>query len=214
MALDLKHWLLSHALWVVAVGVAFIGYRSYIAEHDARLLADQKVAVAEQQVKALQTNIDQNNAAIASLQQQMSQRDAQNAQIISKLVAQQKAAVTPSQQVAVLQTTAKLPEPIVSIAGTPDWKLPASDVQPLFQAITDGQIAGTNLAACQSDLTDEKQIEAKDQSTIADQKQQLDLKDTEIATLKKKPGFWHRVSGTLKLVGIGIGIGVGIAGHL
>lgn len=211
MALDIKHFILSHAIWVVAVIVGVIGIHSYLGEHDARLAAEAKIKVDESQVQTLQQSIAQNNQAIASLQQQMQQRDAANAQLIASLIKAKQQATTPPQQVAVLQSEAKLPEPIVSLPNSPDWRLPAVDVEPLFSQVNSGLQAQATLSTCQSDLTDEKAIEAKDQSTIADQTQQIKLKNDEIATLKKPKKFWSRVATTLKQVGIGFGIGIAVA---
>lgn len=214
MALDWKHFLLSHIAWVILVGVGLVGVKTYLAEHDARLLAEQKVAVAEQQVKVLQTDIQANVAAVAALQTQMQQRDQQNATIIAQLLKAKQQAVTPPQQVSVLQTEAKLPEPIVSIPNTPDWRLPQADVKPLFDSVTDGQLAVQSNTVCQADLKDQKAITAKDEGTIADQVKQIGLKDEEIKVLKKKPGFWKRVTGVAKAVGVGVGIGLLLGHHI
>jgi hypothetical protein len=48
----------------------------------------------------------------------MQNRDAANAQVIANLAKQKAAAVTPPHQVQVLQTEAKLPEPITSIPNS------------------------------------------------------------------------------------------------
>lgn len=215
MLLDtLKTFAMHHLPWIVLVVVGGIGVRAYMAEHDAHLLADQKVAVAEQQVKQLQVSIDQNNQAILSLQAQMNTRDQQNAAVIQQLLKQKAAAVTPPQQVVAVQTIAKLPAPIESIPNTPDWRLPGIDVQPLFNVVADGEMAITNLKTCQSDLTDQKTISATKDKTITDQTQQIGLKDQEIAVLKKPKGFWKSFAHDLKSVGIGIGVGLTVAKFL
>jgi Tfp pilus assembly protein FimV len=208
MTLDIKHWILSHLVWVVGVAVALYGFHTWSAEHDARLKAEATIKQDESQVATLQQAITQNNQTVAQLQQQMAARDAQNANIIASLVKAKAQAVTPPQQVTVLQTEAKLPEPIVSIPNTSDWRLPSADVAPLFEAVTDGAAATANLQTCTDDLTDEKNIVATDTKTIGDQTQQIGLKDNEIAALKAKPKFWHRVGSDLKKVGIGVGIGM------
>ena len=187
-----------HLIWVVAVAISIVGVHAWLGEHDARLAAEAKIKVDESQVQVLQQSIAQNNQAIASLQQQMQQRDAANAQLIATLVKQRQAATTPPQQVAVLQSEAKLPEPITSLPNSPDWKLPAVDVAPLFSQVNSGLQAQAALSTCQGDLTDQKAITAKDDSTIADQTKQIALKQDEIQSLKKKPSFWKRVGSTLK----------------
>ena len=56
---------------------------------------------------------------------------------------------------------------------------PAEDVLPLFDALVQGKEAEVNNAACQIDLTNEKQI--------------VQDKNAEITALKKKPSFWSRI---------------------
>jgi len=209
----LRTFLMHHLPWVILVLIGGIGIHAYMQEHDQRLFAEQKIAVDEQQVKVLQDSINANNQAIASLQSQIQQRDAANARVIDSLLKAKQQAVTPQQQVTTLQTEAKLPEPIVSISGTPDFKLPLADVQPLFSAISDGQMAIANLTTCQADLTDQKQINAKQTDTITDQTKQLAAKDDQIKILSKKPKFWTRVGDTMRKVGIGIGIGAVLGAH-
>lgn len=209
----IRTFAVHHIPWIILVIVGGIGIHSYMQEHDSRLIAEQRVAVDEQQVKTLQTSIEQNNQAIASLQQQMQQRDQQNAQVIAQLLKAKQQAVTPPQQVQVLQTEAKLPEPIVSIPNTQDWKLPQADVAPLFQAVNDGQIGIANNTTCQADLTDQKSINGKQGDTITSQTKQIALKDDEIKTLKQPKKFWSRFKTNLKQIAISAAVGYFLGGH-
>ncbi len=201
----IQTFLQHHLPWVIIVVAIAVGGTTWLHEHDARLAAEAKIKVDESQVQVLQQSIAQNNQAIASLQQQMQQRDAANAQLIATLVKQRQAATTPPQQVAVLQSEAKLPEPITSLPNSPDWKLPAVDVAPLFSQVNDGLQAQAALSTCQGDLTDQKAITAKDDSTIADQTKQIALKQDEINAIKHPKGFWKRFGHDLKLVAITAG---------
>jgi alkylated DNA nucleotide flippase Atl1 len=209
--LGISHFVLSHIPWVVLVVCAVIGFYSWRGEHDGRLIAEAKVKADEQQVQVLQTNIAQNNQAIASLQQQMEQRDAVSAKQIANLVGLVQKVQTVSQAVAALPQVSTLPV-APTIQADNSVVFPSADVLPLFQQLADGATCKISLATAQADLTSEKAIEAKDESTIADMTKQIALKDDEIKTLKKPKGFWKRVGGTLKSVGIGIGIGVAL-GH-
>lgn len=208
----IRTFCLHHLPWVLIVGALVIGGHLWQQEHDQRLISDQKVAADEQQVKTLQTSIQQNIAIEAQLQASMAQRDAQNAVVIQQLLKQKQQAVTPVQQIAALQTDIKLPVPITSIPGTESWTLPGADIQPLFSAVSDGLVAVAGLTTCQSDLTDEKTIAATNLDNFNKQVAITGQKDDEIKQLKKPKSFWHRVVGTLKDFGIGVGVGLAL-GH-
>jgi hypothetical protein len=212
MTFDWKHFLLSHLAWVILVGVGLVGIHAYQQEHDARLLADQKVAVAEQQVKTLQTDIQANNQAIAQLQEQQNARDAAAAKQIATLTQLVSKTQTTAQAAQALPQVANLP--VAPTVGTDSSVvIPAPDVLPLFQQLAQGKQDAISVVQLTADLNDEKAIVAKDESTISDQTKQIALKDEEIVALKKPKSFWHRVGGTLKSVGIGIGIGLALS-HL
>jgi len=211
MTFDWKHFLLSHLAWVILVGVGLVGIHAYQQEHDARLLADQKVAVAEQQVKTLQTDIAANNQAIAVLQQQQEARDAAAAKQIASLTALVQKVQTTAQAAQSLPQVVNLPVAPITQSDS-SVVIPAPDVLPLFQQLAQGKQDAIAVVQLTADLKDEKAIVAKDDATIADQTKQIALKDDEIKVLKKPKSFWHRVGGTLKSVGIGVGIGLAL-GH-
>lgn len=183
--LDWRHWILSHLVWIVAVSIALVLGHSYLAEHDARLQADAQIKLSEANIKTLTDQIAANDAAAA-----------QKTQTIVKIVHD---AVTPAQQIAAIPqlSDVTLNARIVPSLVPSDPPQVAVDLAPLVAELGQCKQDAVQLNACQVDLTAEKAIAG----------QQKD----EIVALKKKPGFWKRVTGTLKAVGIGIGIGIVIA---
>jgi hypothetical protein len=181
MTFDFKHFILSHLIWVAVAIAGGVGFYSWKGEHDSRLFSDAQVASS--------------NAAVKSLQQQIVSRDAQAAkeqQVIVKVI---RDVQTPQQAVIQLPEvlTNPLPKPV---ALTPEGNavIPMPDIVPLFQQLADDKLCRSQLAVTVADLSDEKTI--------------VTQRDSEIAALKKKPSFWHRVAGTMKAVGVGIGIGI------
>jgi hypothetical protein len=185
--LDWRHWLLSHAIWVVAVVVAIILGHSWIAEHDARIQADAQIKVSEATIKTLEEHQATTDAAAA-----------QKVQTIVKVVHD---AVTPPQVITALPQIDTQIAAALSARVAPDNPAAVEvNATALVQVVGDLKTSQIQLGACQSNLADEKAI--------------VTQKDTEIVALKKKPRFWKRVGGVAKAVGIGIGIGVVIGGHL
>jgi hypothetical protein len=183
MTLDWKHWVLTHLLYIVIIVAMVVGFRSWRAEHDARLAAEKSIAVSQQQVKSLQDQITQRDAA-----------SAKQVQIITKVVHDTK---TPEGAAKALpEVVSSLPAQVIP-QSSGDWLVPKADVLPIFQQLADDKICREELTTANADLVSEKAIAA-----------QL---NGQIAILKKKPSFWHRVGSTMKKVGIGVGIGIGIA---
>jgi hypothetical protein len=182
--LDWRHWLLSHAVWIAAIAVALVLGHSYVAEHDARILADAQIKMSEANIKNLTDQIAATNAAAA-----------QRVQTIVKIVHD---ASTPTQVVAAVPQLTNVP---LNTRVAPDNPQQVSvDALPFLGLLGQAKTDAVNLAACQSNL--------KDETAIVTQKQ------IEIVALKKKPAFWKRASGVAKAVGVGIGIGLLISGHL
>jgi hypothetical protein len=187
-SLDWRHWALTHAIWIVAAIVAILLGHSWIAEHDARLHADDQIKASEALIKTLQDHQAATDAAAA-----------QKVQVITKIVHD---AVTPTQVVAALPQVDKTIAANLGARIAPSLQPSEVAVQavPLMQLVGDFANTKTQLDACQSNLADEKSIAAN--------------KDDEIKALKKKPSFWKRVGGTAKMIGIGIGIGALLGAHL
>ena len=184
MTLDIKHFVLSHLIWVGIVAASLIGFYSWKGEHDARIQAEATIKVAQGQ--------------IATLNQSIADRDKVAAQQIAPIVKIIHDTVTVPQAVANLPqvVNAPLPAPVI-IQPNNSVLIPEPDVLPLFNQVADDKVCRIQLDTATKDLTDTKAI-------VAEQ-------STEIVALKKKPSFWHRALTTVKTVGIGIGIGVAIA---
>jgi hypothetical protein len=133
---------------------------------------------------------------VTDLQRQITATNAvaaKQVQVITKIV---RDVQTPTQAIAAIPqlTTAQLnPTP----APAPNQV--SVDAIPLVQVLAQAKQDSIELGACQSNETADQAI--------------IEQKQTEIAALKKKPSFWHRVGGTLKTVGIGVGIGLVIGSH-
>lgn len=184
MTLDWKHWLLTHLIYVVIIVAMVVGFRSWRTEHDARLAAEKSIAVSQQVVK--------------SLQDQITQRDAVSAKQVQTIVKVVHDVQTPQQAAQALPSVLSAPLPTAVVPqGSGDWLVPKADVLPLFAQLGDDKICRAELTTASADLVSEKAITT-----------QL---NGQIAILKKKPSFWHRVGSTMKKVGIGVGIGIGIA---
>jgi hypothetical protein len=186
--LDWRHWVLTHLVWIVAAAVALLMARSFVAEHDARILADAQIKVSEKSVADLAKQISTTNTAAA-----------EKVRTVVKIVHD---AQTPLQQIAAVPQLTDVPLnarsiPALAANGPPQV---AVDLAPLVQELGQCRESSVQLAACQSNLQAE--------TAITGQKQ------IEIAALQKKPAFWQRVAGIAKAVGIGVGIGILVGSKL
>ena len=183
---NLPTFLLSHAVWIVGIVVALVGFHVWVGEHDQRIAAEAAIKSSQ--------------ATIATLQQQIATTNAQAAQkvqTIVKVVHDLGPAPTSAQIVAAVPQLTDAPLQARVIPNDPADISVAS--VPFVQFVQQAATDKVNLAACQNDL--------KNETAIAVQK------DVQIAALKKKPAFFKRVTGVLKTVGIGIGIGIFIGAH-
>ncbi len=163
---DWRHWVLSHLIWIVAVSVALVLGHSWMAEHDARLLADAQIKASEVTIKNLQDHQAATDAAAT-----------QKVQTIVKVVHD---AVTPAQVVAALpQVDAQIATDLSAHTAPDNPTAVEVNAPALIDVVGDLKTSQVQLGACQSDLADEKNIVVQ--------------KDTEITALKRKPSFWARV---------------------
>lgn len=183
-----KFWLTTHLVWVAAIIVALVIGHAWIGEHDARVVADAQIKTSETVIANLQQQILATNAAAAA-----------KVQTIVKIVHD---AQTPAQQIAAIPQLSNIDLNARSIpALTPNGPPQvAVDLAPLVQELGQCKVDQTNLQACTADLKNETAIAAQ--------------KDVQIAALKKKPSFWHRVGSALKLIGIGVGVGLMLGAHV
>lgn len=192
----LKQYASTHIFYLVVIGVSLVAFHSWRAEHDARLLAEQQTKSSDAAVKASQSQI-------AVLQKQISSSDEKATAQVASLQKLVVSAKTPAQAVKELpQVAPNLP--VAPTVTDDSVSFPKADVLPLFQDLAEGKTCSVKLAQCQADYASEQQIATQKDSQLAE-------RDKEITALKKPQGFWHRVAGTLKQVGIGIGIGAVIA---
>jgi len=174
----------THLTYIVIILIGLIAFRSWLAEHDARQAADAVVKTEQTQIAGLQQQIVAVNAAAD-----------QKVQIVTKVIHDAK---TPAQVVAVVPQLTEVP---LNTRVAPDNPAQVSvDALPFLGLLGQAKEDAINLKACQ------------DTTVLKDQ--QLQAKDIEIAALKKKPNFWHRMLGTAKAVGVGIGIGAVIGAKL
>lgn len=174
---------LGHVLGLVITVATVIGFHSWLAEHDARMVADGQVKTAEATVAGLRAN-QTTTATVAAAQ-------------VQTLRTQAVKTTTPAAALVILRTTApELEATTVPTTGLLSSEV-AVDAVPLYQDLNAAAQDKVNLAACTTELTDEKGV------TTA--------KDAEIKALKSKGGFWVRVRNTA--VEVGIGAALGYAAH-
>jgi hypothetical protein len=204
--LSLTSWLKVHWFWLVFIGLGLMFAHAWLGEHDARMKSDAKVKVSEANVAVLQKQVTGNDEDITALKVQMAQNDAQARQqvvALTQLVATVKTAPQAAQ--AIGQVSGGTVTPVAQQDGS--MTIPQPQVVPLLQELAQGKEDAVNLTVCKSDLATTQTIVAKTEDDVTAEKAIVVQKDTEIAALKKKPGFWHRVGSTLKQVGIGFAVG-------
>lgn len=173
----LKTYATTHLFYIVLIVGGILSFRVWLGEHDARVAAENAM--------------NQSQAQIVTLQKQIKDNDTVAAQKVQTIVKVVQAAKTPEQIVQAIPQLTDLPLNTRTIPGDPvDVEVNA---QQFVTVLGDLKIAQTNLGACQADLIAEKIIDAQ--------------KDTQIATLKKKPKFLSRVKHVAEAVGVGIAIG-------
>lgn len=146
--------------------------------------------LADQQVKV-------SEAHIQTLQQQIESNQAAAQATITGLKKQAQAVKTPQQALIAIPDVSTLP---INARPTEDPSRITVDVAPLFQ----------ELSQCKQDAVELNSCRANTKLMT----EQLVEKDTEIKALKKKPGFWKRLGGTLKTGGVGVIIGIAIKAAL
>lgn len=184
----LKTFALHHIFYIIVILILLFAGHSWLMEHDARLLADKQAAISEQQVKKL--GID-----IAAVQ-------AQAAKIRTVIIREQAAIKTQQQAVPVIRSF----DPAIitdrPVPHLPDGVIAVESVA-LAKDIDSCRIDRVDLGACQT--TSSKQAEI------------IAAKDSEIAALREKPGFWAQIKGQSKVAIIGYlvieGLRLGLTGR-
>lgn len=146
--------------------------------------------LADQQVKV-------SEARNESLQKQIDANQQLANATITELKRRASSVKTPQQALIAIPDVSALP---INARTTDDPSRVTVDVVPLFQELSQCKQDAVELNSCKV--------------TTRLMTEQLVEKDTEIKALKKKPGFWKRVGGTLKTGGVGVIIGIAIKAAL
>jgi hypothetical protein len=176
-----KAWILSHLIWLAAVGVALVVGHIALQEHDQRVLADATIKTSQATIANLESQIVTTNAQAA-----------QKVQTVVKIVHDLGPTPTTGQVVASIPQLTDAPLNARPAADNPAQV--SVDATPFLNLLAQAKTDSINLGACQSDL--------KNETAIAGQK------DVEIAALKKKPSLLKRVKHIAEAVGVGIAIGL------
>lgn len=165
----LQTYISTHLFYIILIGGGLLGFRAFMAEHDARLNAEAIIKQSESQVKNLQQQIVDVKAAAA-----------QQVRVVTKIVHDVQ---TPTQAVAAIPQLTNVP---LNARISPDNPNQVSvDALALIPLLGQCKTDAINLSACQ--VASQKQ-----DLIIAD-------KDKEIVALKAKPRFWARIKSTLKI---------------
>ena len=144
-------YLKTHVFYVVIIVIGIIAFRSFLNEHDARLLAEQQEKVAE--------------ANVASLRNQIATSDAAAAQTIAVLKKRAATVKTPEQAITAIPDVSTLP---LHATASPQAGFVQVDALALYQELNQCTQDRTALGACQvARAADEKIIEQKDQEIAA-----------------------------------------------
>lgn len=172
----IKTHLLTHVGYLIIIGVLLFAGRVWLQEHDARLRADAQVQTAQATIR----NLEQQQAETA--------RQAKSQTIV--LEKEAATVKTPAQAIkAVIQPTPDLQTEAAPLDATVLPDAPdrlAVKALPLYQTLNACKVDRINLQACGKELDIQKQITAE--------------KDVQIIALKK-PGFFHRLGKTAKIIG-------------
>lgn len=165
----------GHFIGAALLCVALLGFRSWLTEHDARLVADGAVKTAQAQVATLQA-------------QQATVTQAAKVQIV-QLQAAAVAVKTAPEAIAALPLV-ETPDAVkaLDVQTIPDSPDRVSvNAVPLYDEANSCKQTEVDGAACATKLALQVQIDED--------------KDEEIAALKKKPGFWKTFGKTAKVIG-------------
>jgi hypothetical protein len=157
----------THLFYIILIVGGVVGFKAWQEQHDQVILAVQREKDNDKLVKDLRDGI-------ASRDAQLAQKKVETVKIVREVK-------TPEQAVEAAPKLVPDLAPALQVKPAPDDKK-AVEVQAM--AFTDllGQFKDTRdeLQTCLVDLSDEKKIITVDEDTIK--------------TLKKKPGFWKRVT--------------------
>jgi hypothetical protein len=171
MTLDVKTWILSHCIWIVAVAVALTMGHAWLREHDQRLAVESSLKSSQAQIQTLQQQI-------TTAQQQAQIK----VQTVTKIVHD---TTTTTQAVKAIPQVTDVP---LNTRQAVDNPLQVSvDALPLVSDLGELQTDKAQLSACQITVTADAGI--------------IKQKNDQIVLLKKKPPFLKRVENRLREFG-------------
>jgi hypothetical protein len=176
------NFLKTHLFYILLIAGMVLAGRMWLQEHDARVLAEQTVKARESDVKVLQSNI-------VTVTQQMQANDAKAASSIAALQKALASVKTPTQAIAAIPSVSDLP--LHSRVAVDNPTQVSVDALPLFQELNECKQDAVQLQACTMDLASQKQIDADKDKQIAD-------KNAEIKALTKKKSLFKRIVGRIK----------------
>lgn len=165
----------THGWYLLLIGLALFGFRSWLMERDARVRAEQQQVISDERVKNIQQQMDAVNAAAA-----------QKVQVVTRVVHD---AATPQQVVQAIPQLTDVPLNARTVpalvSSAPDQV--AVDAKPFVELLGQCKTDSVNLGACSANLASCEEI--------------VKEKDGEVAALKKGPGFWKQFKHDLKTTG-------------
>lgn len=186
---------------VLALALAFYGFRTWLAERDARIRAEAEVSAA-------QKSFDQASDELKKSEQAQAARDAQTQQTIAKLAAAAAEERTPQQITQWIPSQLQLPAPVKvtapekGSAAPAVFEVPQVDLSYLRNDIATCQQNEIALAGAQDAVKSCRAQQVILTGQITDLEKQRDALQTEL----KGGTFWRRVKHDVK-----IGAGVALA---
>lgn len=204
----LRTWIEIAAV-ILAIVLGVYAWHTWLAEHDARIRA-------EEQVKAAQANFTQASTQIVDLQKKAADVQAQASSQVAAIAKAAEAASTAPQIVKWLPSQVPLPQPIAlqtppATAQNPSppqiAAIPAADLPEMKDFIVQAKQCAVELPAAQAGLTS-----CQAQAKLAAQQLADVEKERDAYKLELKGGtFWHRVKHDAKVLGTGALLGLAAA---
>jgi len=162
----ITNYVKTHIFYVALIAMGLLFVRSYMAEHDQRVLADATVKAAQTQVQTLQA--------------QIVTEQAQAAQTIAAVKAKVVLVKTPAQAVAAIPDMSSLP---LNSRPAPDGGVTV-DALPLYTELAQCKIDAVSLNACTQQSAQKDQIIAQQVTEIKALKKKPSFLHRVVGTLK------------------------------
>lgn len=190
--LALRAALKAHAWWLVIGALALFAGRSWLAEHDARLLAQQAIASKEASIKASEQRVSDLEAVRAADEarwndrlKELASRKVDTPKEALPLIRDYGLKVTPVAPN--MQDQTLLPDAPSEVRV---------DTVELAKALKQCELDHAGLGKCQASL------DAAD-DVAKEQQAQLDDRKAQVEALKRGPGFWKQLGRDFRSAAIG-----------